>query len=278
MARRSSGGGGGGGGGGASEAAVYAATVADWERHQAALCQRCIFPGCPNPPDRGQRKDGAGRRRACCPAHAKRYQTMPPREIPLAMLPAYSMGGRVKIVYDHAKYSWRNESGLNAGLHWSKAYMDEYAKQYSPDRIRRSRRGPSPGVRPWWTDEQYRPTYGGLEAYDVFMALDRHGVKGGKRVAVVGSQRPVSKNLASHARSRPVCRAWAQCWSDVSECIACLLARALQWIEAMLIALGNRVSTIEYNVPTTDHPMLECKSYADWFEPGDSNGNTSHGR
>ena len=200
MARRCSGGGGGGGGGGASEAAVYAATVADWERHQAALCQRCIFPGCPNPPDRGQRKDGAGRRRACCPAHAKRYQTMPPREIPLAMLPAYSMGGRVKIVYDHAKYSWRNESGLNAGLHWSKAYMDEYAKQYSPDRIRRSRRGPSPGVRPWWTDEQYRPTYGGLEAYDVFMALDRHGVKGGKRVAVVGSLRAVrGTDAGTHA-------------------------------------------------------------------------------
>ena len=60
--------------------------------------------------------------------------------------------------------------------------------------------------------------------------------------------------------------------------LSVLLARALQWIEAMLIALGNRVSTIEYNVPTTDHPMLECKSYADWFEPGDSNGNTSHGR
>ena len=62
-------------------------------------------------------------------------------------------------------------------------------------------------VVPWWSADEYKPTYGGLEAFDVFMALDRHGVTGGKRVAVVGSQRPVmSKRWLLPLRPCGVCR------------------------------------------------------------------------
>jgi len=38
------------------------------------------------------------------------------------------------------------------------------------------------------------------------------------------------------------------------------------WIEAMLINLNNKVTTIEYNVPECKYTMLECKDYFSFFE------------
>jgi hypothetical protein len=38
------------------------------------------------------------------------------------------------------------------------------------------------------------------------------------------------------------------------------------WIEAMLINLNNKVTTIEYNVPSCKYTMLECKDYFSFFE------------
>jgi hypothetical protein len=38
------------------------------------------------------------------------------------------------------------------------------------------------------------------------------------------------------------------------------------WIEAVLINMGNNVTTIEYNIPVCDHPKLECKGYFEFFE------------
>jgi hypothetical protein len=38
------------------------------------------------------------------------------------------------------------------------------------------------------------------------------------------------------------------------------------WIEAMLINMQNRVTTIEYNVPETNYANLECRDYFDYFE------------
>lgn len=43
------------------------------------------------------------------------------------------------------------------------------------------------------------------------------------------------------------------------------------WIEAMLINLNNKVTTIEYNVPTSNFDNLECKDYFTFFE---KNSNT----
>ena len=38
------------------------------------------------------------------------------------------------------------------------------------------------------------------------------------------------------------------------------------WIEAILINLQNKVTTIEYNVPNADFDNLECKDYFQYFE------------
>lgn len=38
------------------------------------------------------------------------------------------------------------------------------------------------------------------------------------------------------------------------------------WIEAILINLKNNVTTIEYNVPETNHENLQCKDYFTFFE------------
>jgi len=38
------------------------------------------------------------------------------------------------------------------------------------------------------------------------------------------------------------------------------------WIEAMLINLNNKVTTIEYNVPSSTYNMLDCKDYFKFFE------------
>lgn len=38
------------------------------------------------------------------------------------------------------------------------------------------------------------------------------------------------------------------------------------WIEAILINLNNRVTTIEYNVPECNYDRLECKDYFNFFE------------
>ena len=38
------------------------------------------------------------------------------------------------------------------------------------------------------------------------------------------------------------------------------------WIEAMLINLNNKVTTIEYNVPECKYDMLDCKDYFSFFE------------
>ncbi len=39
----------------------------------------------------------------------------------------------------------------------------------------------------------------------------------------------------------------------------------IPWIEALLINLQNKVTTIEYNVPVADYDNLECKDYFDFF-------------
>ena len=38
------------------------------------------------------------------------------------------------------------------------------------------------------------------------------------------------------------------------------------WIEAILINLQNKVTTIEYNVPDSNYHSLECKDYFNFFE------------
>jgi len=38
------------------------------------------------------------------------------------------------------------------------------------------------------------------------------------------------------------------------------------WIEAMLINMGNKVTTIEYNVPDCNYSKLDCKDYFEFFE------------
>ena len=43
------------------------------------------------------------------------------------------------------------------------------------------------------------------------------------------------------------------------------------WIEAMLINLGNKVTTIEYNVPIAKYDNLECKDYFKFFENSTEN-------
>ena len=38
------------------------------------------------------------------------------------------------------------------------------------------------------------------------------------------------------------------------------------WIEAMLINLNNKVTTIDYNVPVSNYNNLDCKDYFNFFE------------
>jgi len=38
------------------------------------------------------------------------------------------------------------------------------------------------------------------------------------------------------------------------------------WVEAILLNLNNKVTTIEYNVPETTYENLECKDYFNFFQ------------
>lgn len=52
---------------------------------------------------------------------------------------------------------------------------------------------------------------------------------------------------------------------DISNKRVAVVGSLVPWIEAMLINLGNDVTTIEYNVPTTDYKNLQCRDYFDYF-------------
>lgn len=52
---------------------------------------------------------------------------------------------------------------------------------------------------------------------------------------------------------------------DISNKRVAVVGSLIPWIEAMLINLGNNVTTIEYNVPTTKYKNLQCKDYFDYF-------------
>ena len=52
---------------------------------------------------------------------------------------------------------------------------------------------------------------------------------------------------------------------EVSNKRVAVVGSLVPWIEAMLINLGNDVTTIEYNVPTTKYKNLQCKDYFDYF-------------
>jgi hypothetical protein len=69
--------------------------------------------------------------------------------------------------------------------------------------------------------------YGHDPTLEVLTALEKYNVTG-QKVAVVGSETP--------------------------------------WIEAILMNLGNDVTTIEFNVPKVDFDDLSCKDYFDFFE------------
>ena len=69
--------------------------------------------------------------------------------------------------------------------------------------------------------------YGGGALKSIVDSFEKHDIRN-KTVAVVGSQQP--------------------------------------WIEAVLINMGNDVTTIEYNIPVCDHPKLQCKGYFEFFQ------------
>lgn len=52
---------------------------------------------------------------------------------------------------------------------------------------------------------------------------------------------------------------------DISNKRVAVVGSLVPWIEAMLINLGNDVTTIEYNVPTTNFTNLQCKDYFNYF-------------
>ena len=45
-----------------------------------------------------------------------------------------------------------------------------------------------------------------------------------------------------------------------------IVGSATPWLEAILLNLGNKVTTIEYNVPESNFENLECKDYFKFFE------------
>ena len=45
-----------------------------------------------------------------------------------------------------------------------------------------------------------------------------------------------------------------------------VLGSTSPWIEVILLQLGNKVTTIEYNVPICEDPDIECISYFDEFK------------
>ena len=53
---------------------------------------------------------------------------------------------------------------------------------------------------------------------------------------------------------------------DLTNKTIAVIGSETPWIEAILINLKNKVTTIEYNVPTSNFDNLECKDYFIFFE------------
>lgn len=77
-----------------------------------------------------------------------------------------------------------------------------------------------------WPKDEMRTDYGNNSCLDILNALQESNIVN-QNVAVIGSLTP--------------------------------------WIESMLIHMGNTVTTIEYNVPESNHEKVKCRDYFKYF-------------
>lgn len=53
---------------------------------------------------------------------------------------------------------------------------------------------------------------------------------------------------------------------DIRNKVVAVIGTIIPWIEAILLNMGNKVITIEYNVPVTSYPNLKCENYFEYYE------------